>query len=914
MSTSLSLDFFNGGKPVALLVGGAGFVGSHLSEELISRGVKVICFDTVSENIQHLLSEDFVYRGVEDIDDVLLKIERADYVFFLTEHEGFSPVASALIDFSAKKQARLLFGSDIRERFLEEKIIHEASLKKGLDFRRVHWLDVYGPKMSLSRYLLGQILKKAASRKTLQISGTVENFVYPVFVQDVVEGILKAEVSPGTKGMLITFAGEKTSVFNFAESVKNLVGNIEVQFVARESPEEKIVPAGAVDDKLLNSGRKLIGWETKTPLLSGLRQTLSWFDRHPTKGQEVTVAPLPKINKEEPKPVAGFWEKVPKKKRRARWLILPLFGLTILFWIFFLPALQLGMGIVQLKFAENTLKSGETKTAAEWFERSLFWFELATKTFPSWGTFPGLKNEAHELSKKSNNLVQVARLGTRTTSLIEQLTLLQKGVLGKEVFAFEEVLANVQADTETLVRDLGFLEAEMQGVDLNFTLPVYGTKTIVVHKTLDSTRTNLAFFQELLLVLPDLLGANGKRTYMVVMQDNTELTPSGGRIYSFGLLTFDKGRLINFEVVGGDVAEGQLKGHIDPPEPLGKYADLASWNLSYSGWSADFPTSAARAAWFVEKELEQKVDGVAAYDLEFVKALLADNREIELESGEAISTENIYQITEKSGKDYYINLNRAVLRLLTNPGELKILELAGLGVNTEQKHLAFWTTTSRANTILAKYGWDGGVRNVSCDIAQKFGDCRTDYLQIVDANLGNSKASRLLQKSYALEIDIKDEVLSHRITISLENKGQTQSYRSYLRLLTPATAKVNLSVVVNPEDGKQENISPDIGSDKGKRSFGTLIEIPGGQKRQIVYLWDVPHSKSETEGKEGELVFLWQKQMGTFPEPVVLRVNMPEPGLKVGAFPSPGLTENGTIGYNTSLFEDLVTNLIWQGK
>ncbi|OGY12782.1 MAG: hypothetical protein A3F61_01560 [Candidatus Blackburnbacteria bacterium RIFCSPHIGHO2_12_FULL_41_13b] len=904
-------DFFNSAKPLALVVGDASFIASHLCDELVSRSVKIICLGVSNENTENLISEDFVYGNIEDTDGFLSKIDRVDYVFFLTENRKFSSeLALTLVDFSAEKRARFLFGSGLRVKSIEEKNTQEASLKKGLDFRRVHWLDVYGPKMSLSHSSMDQILTAAAGRKTIRIAGNREDFVYPVFIKDVVEGVLKAQVSPGTRGMLFTFAGEKTSVFNFAEYLKNLVGGIETEFVTGEGIKEEMV-----SDELLNSGRKLIGWEAKKPLEEGIRQTLSWFDRHlpkiktPVQSVDESTVPI----RPTPKPVASFWNGPPKKKRGTRWIAMPFFGLTVLFWIFALPVLQLGLGIVQLGFAERALKSGEVKISTEWFERSLFWFELAAKTFPSWGTLPGLKNEAQGLSKKSYNLNQFARLGVKTTSLIEQVGVLRNGVLGKETFAFEEVLANTQTDTGTLARESGFLAAEMQGADLSFTLPFYGTKTVVFYKELDERRINLALYQELLPVLPELLGMNGKRTYLVLLQDNTELTPGGGKIHSFGLVTFDKGRIINLEVMGSDVADSQLKGQIDPPEPLKKYANLTDWNLSSSGWSSDFPTSASRASWFIEKELEQKVDGVAAYDLEFVKALLADGSEIELESGEGISRDNIYQTSEKSNEDYYAKLNREVLRLLTNSSELKILELAGLSKNTTQKHLAFWTTTSRVKTILAEHGWDGGIRNVSCDSAQKYGDCATDYLQIVDANLGKNKNSRFLEKSYALEVDIKDNFLSHRLTISLENKSP-QVYKSYLRLMVPATAKLNLSAVVNPEDGLQENITPDIGSDKGKRSFGTMVEIPAGQKRQIVYLWDVLRNNSAVGSEEGELVFLWQKQMGTFAEPVVLRINLPNPSLKVGAYPVPSLTENGTIGYNTTLSQDLVTNLIWQPK
>ena len=71
---------------------------------------------------------------IEDTDGFLSKIDRVDYVFFLTENRKFSSeLALTLVDFSAEKRARFLFGSGLRVKSIEEKNTQEASLKKGLD-------------------------------------------------------------------------------------------------------------------------------------------------------------------------------------------------------------------------------------------------------------------------------------------------------------------------------------------------------------------------------------------------------------------------------------------------------------------------------------------------------------------------------------------------------------------------------------------------------------------------------------------------------------------------------------------------------------------------------------------------------------------------------------------------------------
>src|SRR5258708_31859868 len=72
------------------------------------------------------------------------------------------------------------------------------------------------------------------------------------------------------------------------------------------------------------------------------------------------------------------------------------------------------------------------------------------------------------------------------------------------------------------------------------------------------------FFIPLIKIVPELLGMNGKKTYLLLFQNNTELRPGGGFIGAYGLVSFDKAKMGQITIHNTYDADGQLKKHIEP--------------------------------------------------------------------------------------------------------------------------------------------------------------------------------------------------------------------------------------------------------------------------------------------------------------------------------------------------------------
>jgi serine/threonine protein kinase len=126
-----------------------------------------------------------------------------------------------------------------------------------------------------------------------------------------------------------------------------------------------------------------------------------------------------------------------------------------------------------------------------------------------------------------------------------------------------------------------------------------GKAVALFHQYLPTVQAFLSEADQLLPVLPVLLGIITPAYYLVEILDSTQLRPGGGYIKDYGFATFIGGRLSKAHISDTTLLDNHFSetGQTIPYPPLYRWFNLVSnsWNLRDSNLDADFPTAAGYA-------------------------------------------------------------------------------------------------------------------------------------------------------------------------------------------------------------------------------------------------------------------------------------------------------------------------------
>jgi dTDP-glucose 4,6-dehydratase len=302
-----------------LITGGAGFLGSHLCDRLLSEGHRVVCMDNLITgdiaNIKHLQDNrdfDFVKHDVTermhidgDIDYVLHFASPASPVDFSRLSleilkAGALGTLNAL-ELAAEKRAKFLLASssevygdalispqredywgnvntigprgvyDEAKRFAEA-LTMAYHRQEGLDTKIARIFNTYGPRMRKNDgRVIVTLVTQALNNEPLTVFGDGSQTRSFCYVSDLIEGIYRLMLSDINSPVNLGNP-EELPILELARKILEITRS-ESEIVYKPLPEND--PKVRKPD--ITRAQQLLGWSPHLSLAEGLKKTVDWF-------------------------------------------------------------------------------------------------------------------------------------------------------------------------------------------------------------------------------------------------------------------------------------------------------------------------------------------------------------------------------------------------------------------------------------------------------------------------------------------------------------------------------------------------------------------------------------------------------------------------------------------------------------
>lgn len=310
-----------------LVAGGAGFIGSHLLKELLTRGLKVVCIDNFitgsGSNIASFKNNPnfkFIEHNIieelppitDDIDSIFHLASPASpnknsprsYINFPIETLLTNSTGTLhLLELAKEKSARILYASTsevygnptispqredyfgnvnpngLRSVYDEGKRFGEALCmayfrKYDMDIRIVRIFNTYGPNMQKDDgRVVSNFINQALQNELLTIYGDGTQTRSFCYADDMKKGLIKMMEEDNARGEVINLGNpEEYTIIEIANIIKRITGSSS-EIIYKDLPEDD--PVKRKPD--IEKAKRVLGFTPEISLEEGLKKTIEYF-------------------------------------------------------------------------------------------------------------------------------------------------------------------------------------------------------------------------------------------------------------------------------------------------------------------------------------------------------------------------------------------------------------------------------------------------------------------------------------------------------------------------------------------------------------------------------------------------------------------------------------------------------------
>ena len=445
-------------------------------------------------------------------------------------------------------------------------------------------------------------------------------------------------------------------------------------------------------------------------------------------------------------------------------------------------------------------------------------------------------------------------------------------------------------------------------------------------------------------ILPDIMGQNGRRTYLLLAQNEDEIRATGGFISGVGTLTLEKGDILGLTFQDASTFDtptllNNSALYDYPPQPLHDLMGLDYLLLRDANYWPDFPYSAQTALELYRRvEPDTALDGVIAIDQQFMSLLVAATGPISVPDNEQVITaqntiesfREAFNIDEgqsvnewlRNRKSFLTTFSSAVLEKIQ--GDFGAVDpvtfIKNIHFALASRHLQLYMLDEQETAVLDRLDWDGRLENPAAQ----------DFLLVLDTNMGFNKTNMYVQRSFDYRVRLNpagesaaDLTIAYKHTnppgensaceqgISYANAPSyyeiaDRCYYNFLRIYTPvnshlADATTHQIPAENLLSGTAwESSSTEINEFANFSTFTNFFMVPRGEEQTTAYHYTLPANIIQ-QMDNGQFVYnLWlRKQASQNIEPVKVHISLPEGSTLLDAW----ATQEATIKSESNVIE-----------
>ncbi len=817
---------------VILIVDKVGIIGEALAKEFAKDYLVVILSAAEIKKEKNIIPIKFKKK--------IPLVPQAKYKkIFLIDDGGSVTRESAFsfIKLARQHDAPLFFIGSLRNTDIDhaDSIAAEYANSKVLIFGDIFDKKVFFDKdASVSRYII-----EARKLGKIEVPGSGLSLSFPVSFEDTIKLIIKATTLNIIQKVILLFYPHPITDISLANVFQKVDPDLKIDF-GKEKKERRIYyPKNAV--------HAISKYD--------LEKKIKELDLQEKEDREVKV-----INKDRRVKNRIF--------RPVLFFLLACLFLALL--PFFSTVAYTKLGEWEIRSAVKSSGKGDFEKAIKQANNSKTFFSFAEKTSEpliAEAEVIGLKREAEKIHDSVGNGQDLA---DATISMLEGFETLQKVYKGSS--------ANPKEDFQIASNNFKSALATTSKLNAEGNLP----------KEYRDKLENLEPFTDLFInssdILPEILGFDGEKNYLVILFDNASARPGGGEINSFVDLKVKNAKITQFKVLTPAEVDQKIKQDTFPPFEYRRFMGEKNILIKDSLNSPDFVKSAISASGMYGKSSGSEVDGVIGVDSDFLKSLLelsggvmVDSKTIGAENFEAGNREGYFgEVADGIKTNIDSNENRSMTKTAEEIGRL-----------IKEKHIIFAMQNPSLQNVFTANGWSSAIWD------NRGEEQINDYLAISETNVGKNKVNTSISRSVVKKVSFNPSgKIKSSVSVSYKNSSSELNYSNYMKIVLPAGSQIT-SILI---DKKQFEISQmqtdfrvyesinfkkpvglevDSGEVLGKNYYGMFINIPKSSSKNILINYDLPYSFNTTNKSAIYSLKLF-KQPGTEYLPFNLNFSLPD--------------------------------------